>query len=169
MEKDMDAQIQNLQQQLDALQKQKEEKVEAYDLAIQTWTAREVELQAQDAKLDTSTTASASPPTPNISSSPPTGLVHISKIMEFKDLFLSEMQKPGLNTSTAQHFLDLFASSWGNIGVHLPQVSASKEQIPSSVAQAGTSSGVDSQGGTVREASPTPPPDQPAAKTPKSG
>eukprot|EP00973_Karenia_brevis_P030737 4238661-Karenia_brevis.AAC.1 len=68
MERDMDAQIQSLQQQLDVLHKQKEEKVEAYDLAIQTWTTREVELQAQDAKLDTSTAASPSPPPHNISS-----------------------------------------------------------------------------------------------------
>eukprot|EP00973_Karenia_brevis_P075328 10464491-Karenia_brevis.AAC.1 len=58
----MDAQIQGLQHQLDLLLKEKEEKIAEYDLEIQSWTTKEVELQAQVAKLDTSSSIQSPPP-----------------------------------------------------------------------------------------------------------
>eukprot|EP00973_Karenia_brevis_P000116 15263-Karenia_brevis.AAC.1 len=89
--------------------------MEEIELDIQTWTAKELALQAQLAKLDTSTSSSEPSPSPNLASQPsPPGLVPFSKILEFKDQFLADLQKPGINTTTAQHYQELFTSSWGH-------------------------------------------------------
>eukprot|EP00973_Karenia_brevis_P058781 8185823-Karenia_brevis.AAC.1 len=47
LEKQMDAKIQGLQHQLDLLEKEKAEKMAEFDQEIQSWTTKEVELQAQ--------------------------------------------------------------------------------------------------------------------------
>eukprot|EP00973_Karenia_brevis_P005346 729635-Karenia_brevis.AAC.1 len=68
-EKKFDGQIQTLQTQLESLQKQKEDKMEEIELDIQTWTTKELALQAQLAKLDTSSLSDLSS-SPNPASQP---------------------------------------------------------------------------------------------------
>eukprot|EP00973_Karenia_brevis_P074873 10404545-Karenia_brevis.AAC.1 len=83
---------------------------------------------------------------------------------------LQRFQSPHIDTSSTQSFLDLFHIAAENVGIHgIPKNISPSSASTATCPVAGSQRAEDSQGGTVREASPTPPPDQPAPKTQKSG
>eukprot|EP00973_Karenia_brevis_P020589 2826793-Karenia_brevis.AAC.1 len=83
---------------------------------------------------------------------------------------LQRFQSPHIDTSSTQSFLDLFHIAAENVGLHgIPRNISPSSALSVTGPAAGPQRGEDTQGGTVREASPTPPPDQPAPKTQKSG
>eukprot|EP00973_Karenia_brevis_P027886 3841405-Karenia_brevis.AAC.1 len=61
---------------MDAMEKEMEENMAEYDKEIQLWTSREVELQEQVAKLDTSPSISSPMPPHHPSSCAQPDLIH---------------------------------------------------------------------------------------------